>query len=146
MDWWQIFTKLFIIMFTNVFSHVFTFFNVFFIFIWTFITSMNSIIVIVISYLVNMMAVQVHTDDIQKQAETNLLQLICDTYQVALNCCIRFFHFVHSSLGAFQKMSHIFWPNLTLSLPSVTNCHTWLTPVSEICHIRNMSQATLPPP
>lgn len=28
--------------------------------------------------------VQVHTDDIQKQAENDLVKLICDTYQVIL--------------------------------------------------------------
>jgi len=28
--------------------------------------------------------VQVHTEDIQKQAEDDLLRLICDTYQVIL--------------------------------------------------------------
>ena len=26
---------------------------------------------------------QVHTDEIQQKAQTNLLQLVCDTYQVS---------------------------------------------------------------
>ena len=47
-----------------------------------------------------------------------------------------------SRLGAIQNiMSHIFGPNLTPYLPSVSNCHTWLNPP-----IKNMSQATIPPP
>jgi len=41
-------------------------------------------------------------------------------------------------VGAIWKIFHTFWPNLTLA--SVTNCHTWLTPC------KNISQATIHTP
>ena len=46
----------------------------------------------------------------------------------------------YSGKGPFKNMSRFFRPNLTPSLPSVTNCHTWLN-----LPIINMSEAIIPP-
>ena len=52
------------------------------------------------------------------------------------------FHSPFNALRAIQNIRHTFWTKFN-PLPSVTNCHIWLTPLSMICHKPQLSRDSM---